>query len=58
MKKNQLQTILADGKMGKVQMGTYTDPDTGKERIVAVKTVKDQKSFLLEEVRSPIGPLP
>ncbi|KAF8358033.1 daf-4 [Pristionchus pacificus] len=43
------ETILADGKMGKVQMGTYTDPDTGKERIVAVKTVKDQKSFLLEE---------
>lgn len=44
--------------MGKVQMGTYTDPDTGKERIVAVKTVKDQKSFLLEEVISQLGPLP
>ncbi|GMS88439.1 hypothetical protein PENTCL1PPCAC_10614 [Pristionchus entomophagus] len=44
-----LAEVIAEGKLSIVQKGTYKDPDTGKERIVAVKTVKEQKSFLLEE---------
>ncbi|GMT18923.1 hypothetical protein PFISCL1PPCAC_10220, partial [Pristionchus fissidentatus] len=40
---------IAQGKMGTVHKGTYKDPDTGKERLVAIKTIKDQKSFLMEE---------
>lgn len=31
--------------------GTYKDPDTGKERTIALKKIADQKSFILEEVR-------
>ncbi|GMR41580.1 hypothetical protein PMAYCL1PPCAC_11775 [Pristionchus mayeri] len=40
---------IAEGKMGWVHKAIYMDPDLGKERIVVVKNIKDQKSFILEE---------